>query len=114
MKNVILNYGLYGDVDKSLLPGFVHCEELETRSKKYNWLIKQHLHTDLFQIFYYAEGSGVIINGNNRVALKGPCLLTIPENTLHGFEQSPDIKGTVITLSSTYLERLFTKDPSIL
>ncbi len=113
MKNVILNYGLYGDVDKTLLPDFVHCEPLETRSKKYNWIIKQHLHVDLYQVFYYEEGSGTVLSENSKIKLESPCLLVIPENTLHGFEQAPDIKGTVITLSSTYLERLFNNAPSI-
>jgi AraC family transcriptional activator of pobA len=114
MKNVILNYGLYGDVDKTLLPDFVHCELLETRSSKYNWIIKQHLHTDLFQVFYYEEGSGIIFSEKSRIKLEAPCLLVIPENTLHGFEQAPDIKGTVITLSSAYLERLFPNASSIM
>jgi AraC family transcriptional regulator, transcriptional activator of pobA len=114
MKNVILNYGLYGDVDKALLPDFVHCEPLETRSSKYNWIIKQHLHTDLFQVFYYEEGSAIVFSENSRIKLEAPCLLIIPENTLHGFEQAPDVKGTVTTLSSAYLERLFPNASSIM
>lgn len=113
MKNVILNYGLYGDVDKTLLPDFVHCEALETRSSKYNWIIRQHLHTDLYQVFYYEKGSATVLSENTRINVAAPCLLIIPENTLHGFEQSPDVKGTVITLSSAYLESLFVKNTSI-
>ncbi|HEY4324055.1 MAG TPA: helix-turn-helix domain-containing protein [Mucilaginibacter sp.] len=107
MKNTILNYGLYGDIDKIPLPGFVHCEPLDTRSRRYNWVIKQHLHTGLFQVFLYAEGTGVVFSESNKFTLKAPCLLIIPENTLHGFEQQPDVRGTVITLSSAYLEQLF-------
>lgn len=107
MKNTILNYGLYGENDKTLLPDLIHCEPMDTRSRKYNWLIRQHLHTGLFQLFYYVEGSGIVFSENSKIALQAPCLLIIPENTLHGFEQQPDIKGTVITLSSAYLDQLF-------
>jgi AraC family transcriptional activator of pobA len=107
MKNAILNYGLYGDIDNVPLPGFVHCEPMDTRSRRYNWIIKQHLHTQLFQVFLYAEGSGVVFSEGHKITLNAPCLLIIPENTLHGFEQQPDVKGTVITLSSAYLEQLF-------
>ncbi|HEY4324025.1 MAG TPA: AraC family ligand binding domain-containing protein [Mucilaginibacter sp.] len=106
MKNAILNYGLYGDIDKNLLPDFVHYEPLNTRSRKYNWKIKQHLHTDLYKVFYYEEGSATVLSEHNRIKVNAPCLLFIPENTLHGFEQSSDVKGTVITLSSAYLEGL--------
>jgi AraC family transcriptional activator of pobA len=114
MRNVILNYGLYGDVDKTLLPDFVHCEALETRSSKYNWIIKQHLHSDLYQVFYYEEGSAIVLSENERIKLKAPCLLVIPDNTVHGFEQAPNVKGIVITLSSAYLERLFENSPLVI
>jgi len=114
MKNAILNYGLYGDIDKTPLPGFVHCEPMDTRSRKYNWIIKQHLHTVLFQVFLYAEGSGIVFSESNKFNLIAPCLLIIPENTLHGFEQQPDVKGTVITLSSTYLEQLFPNNSPVI
>lgn len=114
MKNTILNYALYGDTDNTLLPDFVHCEPLDTRGRKYNWMIKQHLHTSLYQLFYYAEGSGIVFSEKNKFNLKAPCLLIVPENTIHGFEQQPDVMGTVITLSSAYLEQLFPNTSPVL
>jgi AraC family transcriptional regulator, transcriptional activator of pobA len=50
MQKALVHFkGLYGDNPHSLLPNFIHYEALETRSKMYDWEIKEHLHTDLFQ-----------------------------------------------------------------
>ena len=51
MQKALVHFkGLYGDNPHSLLPNFIHFEALETRSKIYDWEIKEHLHTDLLLI----------------------------------------------------------------
>lgn len=37
-----LNYkGLYGDTNRGIVPDFIHSEALATRSRLYNWEIKE-------------------------------------------------------------------------
>jgi AraC family transcriptional regulator, transcriptional activator of pobA len=110
----MLNYnGLYGDNARAILPDFIHCESIETRSQKHDWKIKQHIHTSLFQIFCIEKGSGKLLVENKELKFKDACLMVIPENTLHGFEYEEKIQGTVLTISVSFLEQLFKLNPKI-
>lgn len=104
----ILNFnGLYGDSGPAVLPGFVHCEPLETRSQQYNWAIPTHIHAYLFQVFCIEAGTGRLLVEQQELTFAGPCFLVVPENTLHGFTFAAGAQGTVLTLSAAYVERLF-------
>ena len=110
----MLNYnGLYGDNAKAILPDFIHCESIETRSQKNDWKIKQHIHTSLFQIFCIEKGYGKLLIENKEFQFKDACLMLIPENTLHGFEYEEKIQGTVLTISVSFLAQLFKLNPKI-
>ncbi len=103
----ILNFnGLYGESGNAVLPDFVHCEPLETRSRHYNWVIKRHIHAYLFQVFCLETGTGTLLIEQQEIGFAGPCFIVIPENTLHGFVFGDDVRGTVLTLSVSYVERL--------
>jgi AraC family transcriptional activator of pobA len=115
MSKTIINFkGLYGDKQAIYLPNFIHHEPLETRSKMYDWEIKEHLHTELFQVFIITQGEGIIISENIELKLIGPCIVTIPTNSLHGFIFQPDIKGEVVTFSESFLEAIFKLSPKVL
>ncbi|MDZ7899778.1 MAG: helix-turn-helix domain-containing protein [Arcicella sp.] len=110
----MLNYnGLYGDNAKAILPDFIHCESIKTRSQKHDWEIKQHIHTALFQIFCIEKGSGKLLIEQKKFDFEDACLLIIPENTLHGFEYEEEIQGTVLTISVSFLEQLFKQKPNV-
>lgn len=110
----ILNYGLYGEEDGPFLPDFVHCELLETRSQTYNWEIQPHLHTQLCQLFLIETGEVVLNRHDQLMNLPVPCLLLIPENTLHGFSYPTSATGRVLTLSVSFLDALFKASPDVL
>jgi AraC family transcriptional regulator, transcriptional activator of pobA len=108
----IVNYeGLYGDNDAPLANDFIHCEAIETRSEKHDWLIRAHFHATLFQFFYVKTGNGILKAENVENPFEGPCLLLIPENSLHGFEFQQNTKGTVLTIASDFIEKAFNKKP---
>jgi AraC family transcriptional regulator, transcriptional activator of pobA len=108
------NYnGLYGDNSRAILPDFIHCESIETRSQKHEWKIKQHFHTSLVQIFCIEKGYGKLLIEQKEFEFKDACLMVIPENTLHGFEYEEKIQGTVLTISVSFLEQLFKLNPKI-
>lgn len=115
MSQKLVNFnGLYGDTHAPLLPNFIHYEVLETRCKMYDWEIKKHLHTDLFQLFVLQEGDNILLVGDDEVILPSPSIVLIPTNTLHGFHFQPQIIGSVITFSESFLEILFKEFPQII
>ena len=110
MQKALVHFkGLYGDNPHSLLPNFIHFEALETRSKIYDWEIKEHLHTDLFQVFLIKSGEGLLVSEQKEWTLTGPCIATIPAHSLHGFVFQPNINGEVLTFSDSFLEGLLKK-----
>lgn len=110
----IVNYeGLYGENEAHLSNNFIHCEAIETRSQKYNWLIRAHFHASLFQFFYVKTGKGVLKAENVENSFEGPCILLIPENSLHGFEFQQNTTGTVLTIASDFIEKAYRKKPII-
>jgi AraC family transcriptional activator of pobA len=113
VKNKPLHYGLYGE-DDFLMPDFMHCETIEFRTKLHNRTIKEHLHTSLFQIFFIESGKLDFVIDNTKRLIKGPAIITIPENTLHGMKAAKIVKGKVITLSTSFLETLFINSPQAL
>ena len=114
MKKELVNFkGLYGDNSTAFLPNFIHHESLESRSKIYDWEIKEHLHTDLFQLFIITEGEGLVFSENNQYPIVSPSLIAIPANTLHGFVFQPNAVGEVITFSESYFDNIFKSSPKI-
>jgi AraC family transcriptional regulator, transcriptional activator of pobA len=104
MKKKITQYNLYGEETKTILPNFVHCETIESRSKANNWDIKPHLHAQLYQIFLIETGEGFLVLEKTEKPFQAPCIVTIPPNHLHGFRYTSPTNGRVITFSETYLE----------
>ena len=114
MKQVFQNYdGLYGDHHAVILPDFVQLERIETRSYQHKWVIKPHIHTQLFQLFCVETGHGTIWSETGELPFCGPCLLLIPENTLHGLQFLVETTGFVLTLSASFIDELTTKTPAI-
>lgn len=112
MKQEIQHYnGLYGDQNVLILPDFVQVERIETRSPRHKWVIKPHVHSQLFQLFCVETGHGTIWSETGDLSFEGPCLLLIPENTLHGFTYLTESAGTVLTISAAFIDELTTKTP---
>lgn len=113
LKNKPLHYGLYGEAD-FLLPDFMHCETIEVRSKIHDHTIKEHLHTSLLQIVFLENGELDFFTEKTNRTIKGPAIITVPENTLHGYKIGKTVKGKILTLSSSFLEKFFGNSPLVL
>lgn len=115
MQKKLVNFkGLYGDHSQPFSGDFIHHELLETRSKIYNWDITEHLHTDLFQVFIIRAGNGLLLSENQKMVLETPCVLLVPNNTLHGFVFQSDIAGEVLTFPESFIEKIFQHSPHII
>lgn len=106
LKNKPQRYGLYGETDLKL-PDFIHCETVQYRSEKHNWVIEPHLHAHLFQLFLIEVGKVHFQFEEVEQVVHEGAIVSIPENTLHGLTVSKNVKGLVLTLSSSFLETLF-------
>lgn len=114
MKKTITHHNLYGETDTALLPDFIHCETIESRSKAYNWEIKQHIHTQLYQVFLIDSGAGFLLLDDNEIPFFAPCIIAVPPNNLHGFCYTVPTDGRVMTLSDGYFDTLFKTSPKVI
>lgn len=109
-----LNFrGLFGDQQAPFIASPIHYEPLQKRSQLYNYEIREHLHSNLFQIFLITSGGGMLLSGGERIKIETPCILTIPSNTLHGFAFQSEVRGEVFTFSEQLFESWLQLDPAL-
>ena len=102
-----LNYGLYGEED-FFKTDFLHFESIHFRCEKHNYIIEEHIHNSLFQVFIIEEGKIDFCIEKSNHSIAGPAIIIIPEKTLHGLKTCRFVKGRVLTISTTLLEKFFT------
>jgi len=114
-KKKLLHFdGLYGDLTARKKDSYIFLELIKTRSESFNWIVKPHVHSQLYQVFCIESGKAVLDTSENSTALKPPCILIIPPGTIHGLQYSPDIKGHILTLSDHIFDELFSFSGSLL
>lgn len=96
-------YGLYGDRTTQSSPGFVHIEDIATRSKGLDWHIKPHRHNRLFQILCIFDGEMEIQLNRETHPLQGNWVVTIPVGVVHGFRFQPNSDGFVLSVTDSVL-----------
>ncbi|MEZ4988868.1 MAG: helix-turn-helix domain-containing protein [Saprospiraceae bacterium] len=110
-RSLIRNYVVYGEPQGALSPAFVHCHQMEVTGKSHNWHFKPHIHSNLFQIFLFENGYTRFTSNTVQIELDRPSILTIPENTVHEFQQQKDAEGIVISISYPLLDDLLIHYP---
>lgn len=112
--NGLLNFkGPYGEQQQPHSAVDIHHEPLKTRSEFYHFEINEHLHTDLTQIFIITDGGGLLFSEGKKIALNSPCILIIPNGTLHGFFYQSEVKGDVFSIPTSFLENCFTSQKKV-
>lgn len=107
MAKDLLNYkGLFGEDELAIAQKAIHHEPLEKRTLVYNCEIKEHLHTDLYQLFLITSGGGLLLSSGLKIPLESPCVLIIPSNRLHGFVFQSEVKGDVFTIPEGFYEKM--------
>jgi AraC family transcriptional activator of pobA len=103
-KRSIPLYSLYGENTVIEDTEFVHIEEIESRSRLYDWEIRPHTHGSLFQVMVIVSGPAKIHFDGDNSAVSAPCLVVMPAGVVHGFHLDPKTKGKVISVASGFLE----------
>ena len=109
----IPTYALYGELTENLPSERLHCESIADRSRLYNWEIKPHRHEAFFQILHIRSGGGEAQFEGMRVAIRPPCVITVPPLAVHGFRFTRNIQGSVITIVEKYLDTVLAGAPQL-
>jgi len=103
--------GIYEDRFPEKRWYYLVCENLETRSKEFNWVIKPHFHPDLYQFFYLKTGSAQILSECSHKTIHSPGIFMVPPLSVHGLHYEPGSTGKILTLSEVFLEPLIQQFP---
>ena len=103
----IPTFNLYGEACDWPTPDQLHWESIAQRSRKHDWVIKPHRHSNLLQLIYVETGVTRARLDSLNLLIESPTLLVIPQLTIHGFEFSPETCGHVLTLASPLVQRIF-------
>ena len=103
--------GLYGELNATPASDYIFSELISTRSQTFDWVIRPHIHTKLFQLFMVESGKVILKSDFQEKTLVCPCLIVIPPATLHGLTYSSDVTGRILTISSSIIENIFKSSP---
>ena len=106
-KNIINYEGLYGDVNGQYSAEYIFLELIATRSQTSYWNIKPHIHSSLFQVFIIQTGQVNIQENAQTHQVKAPCIFLVHPTYLHGLTYTPDVKGYILTVSTSIMEDIF-------
>lgn len=93
---------------------YIFCETIESRSEEFNWEVKPHFHSALYQLFYAESGYATLYTAKEEICLEAPFMVFIPPLNIHGFHFGPYIDGRILTFSDCYTETLHERYPNIL
>ncbi len=106
-KNILNFEGLYGDDYSKYSSEYIFLEFIATRSQTFNWNIKPHIHSSLYQVFIVKNGPLVFQESGYETMMEGPCIIIIPPTKIHGLVYSPNVEGQILTLSEKTVEDIF-------
>lgn len=99
--------GLYGDHEGKYSSEYIFLELIATRSQMFDWNIKPHVHSHLFQVFIVEKGSLEFTDVRRKYSLQAPCVILIPPTLLHGLVYSADVEGQILSLSDNIVNDIF-------
>ncbi len=92
-------YDLYGEAFSKGEPGYVHIEDIDTRSRGLDWEIAPHRHARLAQIVCVFNNSWRVEMDEQHYELAGNWLVLIPAGVVHSFHFSPDTQVFVLSVN---------------
>ena len=98
----IPRFALYGEApapEQEML----HIEEVQSRSRLYEWLINPHVHQGLYQILWLYRGRADVRMDEWSGTVEGPAAIVAPPGVVHSFRFAPETDGLILTLSGRFL-----------
>ena len=113
-ENITHYNGLYGDEQGKYSSEYIFLELIATRSQTFNWIIKPHVHSHLFQVFFIQKGSLEFLQGQEKTNIVATCVLLIPPTFMHGLTYTPDVEGHILSVSDGVIHELFKSSTAFL
>jgi AraC family transcriptional activator of pobA len=102
----IPSFSLYGERPAAVgRTDCLHIEDIQSRSRKYQWKIGTHRHTRLCQCVVVTSGPVIVTLDESRQEFADSALVIIPAGTVHSFRFRAETRGYVLTVD---LDRLLT------
>lgn len=96
-------YALYGEEAKSTDAEFIHIEDIQSRSRLYDWGIGSHTHRGLVQMVVVLEGGARVQLDDRAAEVESPCAIIVPPAVVHAFQFRPGTHGYVLTVAEAVL-----------
>jgi AraC family transcriptional regulator, transcriptional activator of pobA len=106
-KNITNYEGLYGDTNGKYSAEYIFLELIVTRSQTFDWTIKPHIHSNLFQVFVVENGQVSFQDTTHNHQVQAPCIFVVPPTHLHALTYTPDVSGYILTISESMIEDIF-------
>jgi AraC family transcriptional activator of pobA len=104
---------LYGEPLQQVAETFVHVETIAYRSRRYQWRIRAHIHSDLNQLLFIRQGSGTMQVDGQDLPIQAPALLVVPPSVVHGFQFARGTRGYVVTAAQPLVRSLQGRAPEL-
>lgn len=100
-RSVVPRFALYGEreIARSMM---LHIEDVQERSRLYQWDISPHLHSGLYQLVFVLSGTVRISLDDQRYEGNAPVVAVVPPGVVHAFHFGPDTEGYVLTLNTRW------------
>ncbi len=98
----IPTFALYGE-PAAAGQELLHVEEVQSRSRLYQWEIDTHVHQGLYQVVWIGRGAAQVALDEAREQVTGPAAIVVPPAVVHGFRFAPGTDGLVLTVSPRFL-----------
>jgi|OM-RGC.v1.007251794 AraC family transcriptional activator of pobA len=99
-------YHLYGEHKTQSEPGFVHLEDIASRSSGLHWEIAPHRHQQLTQFLLVLNNRCELRLDGKQLTTTGNTLIMIPPGVVHGFVFAPDTQGYVLSVHNQLMANL--------
>ena len=106
-------FSLYGEPLQEANETFVHVETIAYRSRRYEWRIRAHIHSDLDQLLFIRHGSGTMQVDDRELSIEAPALLIVPATVIHGFQFARGTRGFVVTAAQPLIRILQVREPEL-
>ena len=106
-------FSLYGEPLQDVDESFVHVETIAYRSRRYQWQIRAHFHSDLDQLLFIRDGSGIMQMDGQELPIQAPALLIVPATVVHGFRFARGTRGFVVTAAQPLIRTLQAREPQL-
>lgn len=93
-------FALYGEARTTIIPEFIHIEEISARSAARNWQIESHTHEGLLQFLFVFSGTARVRLDDKEHDFESPLAVVIPPHVIHAFKFMPQTEGYVLTLDA--------------